>query len=126
MSTGFYILVCTLSFLLIFWYMYVLVMGLYRAYLSGRLKGLTLYLSYPAVITGYLVDLLANYTVFTVVFLEIPHRPLELVTDRLTRYLDDELTTHWRYKLSLSICSNLLDLFDPSDDHCSRNSNDKT
>lgn len=106
--------------------MYVLVMGLYRAYLSGRLKGLTLYLSYPAVITGYLVDLIANYTVFTVVFLEIPHSPLELVTDRLTRYLDEEPVTHWRYKISLSICSNLLDLFDPSNDHCSRDTNDKT
>lgn len=119
-STGFYLLVCTLTFLLFFWYLYVLVMGLYRGYLSGKLKGFPLYLSYPAVILGYLVDLLANYTVFTLVFLEIPKRPLELVTDRLTRYLDGD-SFNWRYKISFCICTGLLDVFDPSNDHCSRN-----
>lgn len=104
------------AYLLVFWYIYVLVMGLYRAYLDKRLVGFPLYLSVPALIVGYTVDLVSNWTIASIVFLEMPRRPLELVTDRLSNYLRHD--TSWRKNLAESICTSLLDYFDPSGTHC--------
>lgn len=67
----------TIGFLWAFWGMYVLVMGIYRAHLSHRLKGLVLVLSLPFVAIGFLMDVFAKY-----------------------------------------ICDHLLDVFDPSGNHC--------
>lgn len=50
------ILLWAVGFLWAFWGMYVLVMGIYRAYLSRRLHGLVLVLSLPFVAIGYLMD----------------------------------------------------------------------
>lgn len=47
------ILLWAIGFLWAFWGMYVLVMGIYRAHLSHRLKGLVLVLSLPFVAVGY-------------------------------------------------------------------------
>ena len=44
-----FILLWTVGFLWAFWGMHVLVMGIYRAHLSHRLKGLVLVLSLPFV-----------------------------------------------------------------------------
>ncbi len=101
--------------LLMFWYLYILIMGVYRAYLDKRIKGIPLALTSPIIIVGYLVDLISNWTLATVVFLELPKKPLELVTGRLSRHVTE---TGWRGALSRSICENLLDIFDPTGKHC--------
>jgi ABC-type uncharacterized transport system permease subunit len=106
----------TALWLLCFWYLYVLVMGLYRAYLDKRLKPPVLYLAAPALVVGYTVDLISNWTIATVVFRELPASPLDLVTDRLSRYISQE--AGWRSDLATWICTNLLDVFDPSGKHC--------
>jgi len=108
------ILLWTIGFLWAFWGMYVLVMGIYRAYLSHRLKGLVLVLSLPFVAIGYLMDVFANLTVASLVFLELPRELL--VTSRLQRYVARE--RGWRCKVSNWICNHLLDVFDPSGNHC--------
>lgn len=105
-----------LLYLLVFWYLYVLVMGFYRASLDGRLTGVVKWLAYPAVIVGILFDLVANWTIATVMFAELPHGPLELVTGRLTRYIDGE--AGWRQVRAVWVCHTLLDLFDPRGVHC--------
>lgn len=56
-----------LAFLWAFWAMYVLVMGIYRAHLSKRLTPVTLALSLPFVALGYVMDVLANVTVASIV-----------------------------------------------------------
>ena len=99
------------------WYAYILVMGLYRAHLDGRLTPLTKVMAYPALIAGYVLDWTANWTVAVIVFGELPHRPFELVTDRLTRYLK-EPTRRFRRDRARWICENLLDFFDPRGSHC--------
>lgn len=108
------ILLWTIGFLWAFWGMYVLVMGIYRAHLSHRLKGLVLVLSLPFVAIGYLMDVFANMTVASIVFLEPPRE--WLVTDRLQRHM--QKSTGWRFWLAKYICDHLLDVFDPSGDHC--------
>lgn len=105
-----------LAYLYIFWAAYVLTMGLYRAHLDGRLAGLARWLAYPVVLMAVLIDALAQYTLATVIFLDLPHRGDHLVTQRLQRYLltrDD-----WRYRMATAVCTGLLDPFDPSGRHC--------
>lgn len=109
-----FITLWVIGFLWIFWGMYVLVMGIYRAYLSHRLKGLVLVLSLPFVAVGYLMDVFANLTVASLVFLELPRELL--VTDRLKRHMHK--SKGWRFWLARYICDHLLDVFDPSGDHC--------
>ena len=108
------IMLWTAGFLWAFWGMYVLVMGIYRAHLSKRLKGLALVLSLPFVAVGCLMDAFANVTIASIVFLEPPRE--WLVTDRLQRHM--HRSEGWRFWLAKYICDHLLDVFDPSGDHC--------
>jgi len=108
------ILLWTIGFLWAFWGMYVLVMGIYRAHLSHRLKGLVLVLSLPFVVIGFLMDVFANMTIASLVFLELPRELL--VTSRLQRYVAQE--RGWRCNVANWICNHLLDVFDPSGNHC--------
>ena len=103
-----------LAFLWAFWAMYVLVMGIYRAHLAKRLTPVTLALSLPFVALGYVMDVLANVTIASVVFIETPREML--VTDRLKRHIEQD--NGWRQSLASYICDNLLDVFDPSGNHC--------
>lgn len=103
-----------LAFLWAFWAMYVLVMGIYRAHLAKRLTPVTLALSLPFVALGYVMDVLANVTIASVVFIEFPQEAL--VTERLKRHITNN--TGWRQSLASYICDNLLDVFDPSGNHC--------
>jgi hypothetical protein len=107
----------TLAYLYGFWLLYVLIMGFYRAWLAGKLTLVAKVLAAPALIVGYLVDLFANWTLATVWFLEFPERPLELVTDRLSRYIGLQEDC-WHKEHAVWVCQNLLDYFDPHDKHC--------
>lgn len=108
------ILLWSIGFLWAFWGMYVLVMGIYRAHLSHRLKGLVLVLSLPFVAIGCTMDVFANMTIASIAFLEPPRE--WLVTDRLQRHMYK--SAGWRFWLAKYICDHLLDVFDPSGDHC--------
>ena len=91
-------------------------MGMYRAKLAGRLTGTSLVLAYPAIIIAVVVDWITNWTIAAVVFWELPKSAKELVTQRLTRYIAED--TGWRNRAASWICRSLLDLFDPTDNHC--------
>lgn len=103
-----------LLYLYVFWAFYVLVMGLYRAHLANRLNTFTKIMGTPIIVIGIFLDVLANLTIATLVFLELPKE--WLVTTRLVRY--QENNTDYRKKLAQLICDNLLDPFDPSGNHC--------
>jgi hypothetical protein len=108
------LLLATALFLWLFWYAYILVMGLYRAHLAKRLTPFTYALALPALAIGYLMDVFANVTIASVAFLEPPRE--WLVTDRLQRHMHK--SKGWRFWLAKYICDHLLDVFDPSGDHC--------
>ena len=110
-------LLYVIGFLWGFWYLYILVMAFYRAHLQGKLKWYTYILASPALVIGFVVDVIAQYTVAVVYFWDLPARKEHLVTDRLQRYLtypQDSI----RYRKAKFICENLLDYFDPSGKHC--------
>ena len=102
-------------YLYAFWLLYILVMGLYRAHLAGRLGRLATALALPAVVLAYLVDLLANWTIAALLFRELPRHPLELVTDRLGRYLNG---SGYQRRWAVWLCTTLLDPLDPTGQHC--------
>lgn len=106
----------TLAALWVFWLLYVFTMGLYRAFLMGRLKGLSLVMCAPVVAVAFTLDLLMQFTVFAVVFADIPRD--WLVTQRLRRYMRDLPPEHWRRRWADYLCRHLLDPFDPTGAHC--------
>ncbi len=108
------ILLYVLLYLWAFWALYVLVMGLYRANLDGRLVGLNKLLGFPFLIIGAVVDVLANITIASIVFMEPPKE--WLVTTRLQRYMT--YRRGYRKTLALYICDHILDPFDPRGNHC--------
>lgn len=99
-----------------FWAIYILVMGVYRAHLSGRLSRVGYALGLPWVVVGYVVDAVSQYTIATLLFLDTPRRREHLVTDRLKRYSNGP--AGWRRTVAVWVCTHLLDMFDPSGDHC--------
>lgn len=103
-----------IAFLWAFWAMYVLVMGIYRAHLAHRLVGLNRVMALPVVAVGYAMDVAANWIIAPLVFLDRPREAL--VTSRLIRYKRDG--SGWRYRVANFICERLLDVFDPTGDHC--------
>lgn len=108
-----------LAYLWVFWLLYVTVMGLYRAWLAQRLRGLALIMSLPIVFVALIVDWVANWTIAVAVFQELPMTPYELVTGRLSRYIKAPYDQwNWRNRLADEICDGLLDYFDPTGKHC--------
>ena len=107
-------LLSMLAYLYAFWCAYVLVMGIYRAHLADRLVGLNKVMALPVVAVAYAMDVAANWIIAPLVFLDWPREAL--VTSRLIRYKRDDLG--WRGRLAGFICERLLDVFDPTGDHC--------
>jgi hypothetical protein len=101
-------------FLWVFWYLYILVMGLYRAHLVKKLTKFTYALALPALLIGYAMDVTANVFIAPIVFREMPAE--WLVTTRLTRYIAGPCG--WRKVRAQEICASFLDYFDPRGSHC--------
>jgi hypothetical protein len=111
-----YTILYTALFLWVFWYLYLIVMGLYRAKLMGTLTWPVKILGAPALLIGIIVDVVAQYTIATVIFREWPRRGEHLVTDRLQRYMANPSGS--RYLKAKWLCEHLLDPFDPTGKHC--------
>lgn len=103
-----------LAYLWAFWSLYVIVMGLYRAKLANRLSKISTVLGAPFLIAGYLMDVVAQMTFASLLFMELPAELL--VTDRLSRHL--KAGSGWRYDIASWLCQHLLDPFDPTGKHC--------
>lgn len=108
------VLLVALAYLYAFWCAYVLVMGIYRAHLADRLVGLNKVMALPVVAIAYAMDVVANWIIAPLVFLDWPREAL--VTARLVRYKRDD--HGWRRQIADFICERLLDVFDPTGDHC--------
>ena len=98
----------------VFWSLYVYMMGVYRAFLQRRLKGLSLLMAAPVLAVAFVLDFLAQVTVFSVLFGDPPRH--WLVTDRLRAYMAGP--DGWRKRLADYLCHHLLDPFDPTGAHC--------
>jgi hypothetical protein len=115
LSALLYTLLGLMVYLWVFWALFVLVMGLYRAHLAKKLTGIRFVLAFPWLILGYAFDIVSNIFIATVFFWEWPRE--WLVTTRLTRWKYTEKDTRQK-RMSIYICENLLDEFDPTGSHC--------
>lgn len=104
----------TVLVLYVLWLFYLAVMNLYRAKKANQISLVALWLGYPILIMGALLDLIVNVLLMTLIFAEWPRELL--VTKRLERHV--KAKQGWRSKLAYWICHNLLNAFDPSGDHC--------
>lgn len=106
-----------------FWLLYLGAMSIYRAYLLGRIPAEASFFVYATVVVALLVDLVANYTVASVLFRQWPKRGLELVTHRLVRYINladpqTEIDRLRKHRATI-ICGRFLDPYDPNPNgHC--------
>lgn len=110
------ILIYAVIFLNLLYVLYVAVMGIYRAHLVKKLRWHHWVLLWWVVLIGFAFDVIANITIAVIVFRELPKELL--VTTRLTRYLNDTNAHIHNKIMALWICDNLLDLFDPTGNHC--------
>lgn len=104
------------AYVALFFGLYVIVMGVYRAHLERLLRPQHWVLLWWAVLAGYIVDVLSNIFIAPFVFWDPPKE--WLVTDRLMRYKNDPKATAYQKRCADFLCENLLDLFDPTGNHC--------
>lgn len=96
------------------WVFYVAVMHLKRCRDAGTLSRPALYLGYPVLLVGYLLDVFVQMVPATVLFLDLPRE--FTLTDRLRRYIAGP--EGWRETVAVWMCSHLLNTFDPDGRHC--------
>lgn len=94
------------------WVFYLAVMNLAKAKAAGLLSRTALVMGTPVLIVGYLLDLLLNVTVMSLVLLELPQETT--VTARLKRHHAE--SDGWRLAVVLWF-EPLLDPYDPDGDH---------
>ncbi len=108
------IILYIIASLLAFWCLYLAISNLYKAKQAGTIPKSIIPLAYIILAIGAMVDLIMNFTLFTLIFFDWPKE--YLVTKRLERYIKSYVG--WRFKLAKWICSNLLNPFDKNGDHC--------
>lgn len=104
-------------FIYLVWAGYGLMMALLRAHDAGTLTTAAKVLGYPLLVVFLIIDALLNYTLCSVLFLELPDR--WLTTNRLQKYMYHMPDT-WRGKMAKWLCHNLLDCLAPDGCHCKR------
>jgi hypothetical protein len=107
----------SILFLYLFWGLFVLSMGLYKAYLDKKLSKVTTILSLPYIALMMILDVVANYTIFLVIFMEFAALKDYLVPYRLRSILINK-EPDYRLTIARFLCEKLLNPFDPTGNHC--------
>ncbi|MGE0350940.1 hypothetical protein [Hydrogenophaga sp.] len=103
-----------LLLLWLLWVFYLAVMNLQRVHKAGNLGRVALVLGIPVLVVGFVLDVLANLVIFTVLLLEWPRRGEWTVTARLKRHHG---ATTWRARVAQWFETELLGSFDPKGTH---------
>ena len=101
-------------FMIVFYTLYIAAINMYHdwASIATWVKVLT----WPILVSMITVDFIANVTLFTFAFLDLPRELL--VTKRLERYRTDAYNGTRRQKVAVVICTQALNPFDPTRHHC--------
>lgn len=108
-----------LSFCVIYllWFYYLAVMNLMGARNDHTLTGIGLIFGYPIFVVGYILDILVNWFILSIILVEFPSE--WTVTSRLSRHISDS-ENGYRKTVSEWFCKHLLNPFDPSGCHCKK------
>lgn len=96
------------------WVFFACIMNLKRVRDAGELTLPAKLFGFPTLFLGYILDVVLNITLGTLLFMELPCEPL--FSTRLQR-LTNTQPTRWRGKLALWVRRSLLDNIDPSGIH---------
>jgi hypothetical protein len=107
-----YLLPIALASLYILWLMYLAIMNLKRVMDDGKMTPVAKYLASPIYYFGWVLDVLVNWVVLSIILLEPPHE--YTFTARLKRHA---LNEGYRGKFARWMAVNLLDPYDPSGKH---------
>lgn len=99
--------------LLVFYCMYLAAVNLWFNRMNT--KKWVGYVFSPIVAIMLALDLIMQMTLFTLLFLDLPQELL--VTQRLIRYKSWN-GNNWRTKVANYLCTNVLNPFDPTKNHC--------
>lgn len=106
-------LLFALATLYALWALFLSATALDRARRAGTLSAPAKVLGLPLIVGTAVIDVAVNWVLGTLVLLD---RPREwTLSQRLARL---STTGGWRAAVAKWICSNLLDAFDPTGDHC--------
>lgn len=96
------------------WLFYLAIMNLKRAKDAGTMTKAALVFALPIAIVGYILDVVVNVTIGTVLFLDLPREVT--LSSRMSR-LYEPGSTAWRSRLAEWFARNLLNTYDPSGQH---------
>jgi hypothetical protein len=91
-------------------------MNLKRAKDNGTMTPVAEKLGYSIAIPGYILDILVNIFIGSILFLEFPHYKRLTLSARMD-YLYVPGSTSWRSRLADWFARNLLNTYDPSGEH---------
>lgn len=94
------------------WFFYLAIMSIYRG--KETASTFARYLGYPIFLIGYVLDVLINVTLFSLLVLDFPRE--WTITTHINRLAETD--KGWRRVVGCWICRNLLDAFDPDGFHC--------
>ena len=95
------------------WLRYLAIMALKRAKDEGKLSKAAFSFGVTLLVPAYLMDVLGNITICTVLFLDLPREAL--ITSRVQRYVDGK--DGWRRNLAIWFARHLLNPFDADHIH---------
>lgn len=111
----FFVFVSIWTSMTVFYTLYIAAINLFRDW--GSMPLWIRVASAPILIVMVLTDFLAQITLFTLFFFDLPKE--FMVTQRLERYrLDSEYKGTWRERIATVICTQALNPFDPTRHHC--------
>lgn len=110
-------IIALLIYVLIFYYLFVFAMAIYRAYLNKVLKKWQYVVFAPPLLILVFMDYFFNYTIAVIGFWQWPPKGDYTLSDRMQTYHNAEPNTK-RGKFSAFVCDDFLNLFDPTGKHC--------
>jgi hypothetical protein len=99
---------------MVVWVLYLLAMSLFKARAKGQLVGWKLRAAQAFIAVAYVIDVIYNATIASLLFLELPRE--WTVTSRCNRHIEEGIG--WRFQLSAGLCRVLLDPFALAGTHC--------
>lgn len=105
------IALCTYAALITFYVLYIAVINIYRDW--DALTPWVQAFAFAPVVVMLVVDMLMNFTLFFLLFIDVPKEAL--VTQRLLRYRRGP--DGWRKTVAIAICERMLNPFDVKG-HC--------
>ena len=106
--------VCSVILTWLLWLFYLATMNLWNADLQGKQTKFAKQCSKPILWSGWLLGVLVNTFVMSVILLEFPRETA--VSTRLARHLHKQIPDY-RTKFAQKFADNLLDAYDPRGKH---------